>query len=194
MYKEIKYKMRLGSAAMVRTGIFAKPVSAGEVVYLQPRHFTENGQIHSLVYPDLKLNSTIEKHLLRQDDILFAAKGDKNFAALYKNNVQPSVASTSFLVIRLQEKFNDNILPEFLVWLINQPVAQKFLKGKAIGTSIVSISKSVLEELELSIPDAKTQKAILKISELHKKEKKIMHRIEELKEKIIQQQILNAIK
>ena len=107
---------------------------------------------------------------------------------------QPAVASTSFFVIRVQENFSNKILPEFLVWLINHPIAQKFLKGKAIGTSLVSISKSVLSALEISIPDVKTQKAILKISQLYNTEKNLKQQIEILREKQIQQQIINAIK
>lgn len=187
-------KTTLGHIANIQTGIFAKPVSKGEIVYLQSKHFNENGQLHSLLHPDLKADNIIEKHLLRHGDVLFAAKGTKNFAAWYESKNQPSVASTSFFVIRLQENFSNKVLPEFLVWLINHPVAQKFLKGKAIGTSIVSISKSVLEELEISIPDLQTQKAILKISQLHNTEKSLKQQIETLREKQIQQQIINAIK
>ena len=163
-------------------------------MYLQSKHFNENGQLHTLLHPDLKADNITEKHLLRHGDVLFAAKGTKNFAALYESKNQPSVASTSFFVIRVQENFSNNILPEFLVWLINHPAAQKFLKGKAIGTSIVSISKSVLSALEISIPDVQTQKAILKISQLHNTEKNLKLQIEILREKQIQQQIINAIK
>ncbi len=163
-------------------------------MYLQSKHFNENGQLHSLLHPDLKANKITEKHLLKHGDVLFAAKGTKNFAAWYESKNQPSVASTSFFVIRVQENFSNKILPEFLVWAINHPAAQKFLKGKAMGTSIVSISKSVLEELEISIPDVQTQKAILKISQLHNTEKRLKQQIETLREKQIQQQIINAIK
>lgn len=173
----------------------------GEIVYLKARHFDENGLLSSSLHPDLKADGLTEKHLLTQGDVLFAAKGSKNFAALYESQPAgqagkniPAVASTSFFVIRLTNSFKDNILPEFLVWLINHPVSQKFLKGKAIGTAMVSISKSVLEDLELIIPDVQTQKAILKISDLHSKEKKIKQQIETLREKQIQQQIINAIK
>ena len=187
-------KTTLGHIANIQTGIFAKPVATGEIVYLQSRHFNENGQLHALLHPDLKADNITEKHLLRHGDVLFAAKGTKNFAAWYENKNQPSVASTSFFVIRVQENFTKKILPEFLVWLINHPTAQKFLKGKAIGTSIVSISKSVLEELEISIPDVQTQKSILKISQLHNTEKSLKQQIETLREKQIQQQIINAIK
>lgn len=184
-------KTTLGYIANIQTGIFAKPVPKGEIVYLQSKHFNEYGQLHALLHPDLKADNITEKHLLRHGDVLFAAKGTKNFAAWYENKNRPAVASTSFFVIRLTEK---NILPEFLVWFINQPKAQKFLKGKAIGTAIVSISKSVLEELEIFIPDVQTQKAILKISQLHNTEKKLKQQIETLREKQIQQQIINAIK
>jgi hypothetical protein len=194
-------KTILGHIANIQTGIFAKPVSKGEIVYLQSKHFNENGHLHSLLHPDLKADNITEKHLLRHGDVLFAAKGTKNFAACYESlpagqagKNQPSVASTSFFVIRVQENFSNKILPEFLVWLINHPIAQKFLKGKAIGTSIVSISKSVLEDLEISVPDIQTQKAILKISQLHNTEKNLKQQIETLREKQIQQQIINAIK
>ena len=63
-----------------------------------------------------------------------------------------------------------------------------------MGTSIVSISKAVLEELEISIPDLQTQKAILIISHLRNLEKKLKQQIESLWEKQIQQQIFNTLK
>ncbi len=184
-------KTTLGHIANIQTGIFAKTVSKGDIVYLQAKHFTENGQLYSSLHPDLKADNVTDKHLLRHGDVLFAAKGTKNFAAWYESKNQPAVASTSFFVIRLTER---TILPEFLVWFINHPASQKLLKGKAIGTSIVSISKSVLEELEISIPDLQTQKAILQITQLRNIEKTLMRKIETLREKQIQQQIINAIK
>jgi restriction endonuclease S subunit len=180
--------------ASIQTGIFAKTVSKGEIVYLQVKHFDGKGRLNSLLHPDLKEDNVTEKHLLRHGDVLFAAKGTKNFATWYENKNLPAVASTSFFVIRIQENFQNKILPEFLVWYINQPISQKILKGKAMGTSIVSISKSVLEELEISIPDLHTQRAILKIAQLRNSEKSLKQEIETLREKQIQQQIFNLIK
>jgi restriction endonuclease S subunit len=68
------------------------------------------------------------------------------------------------------------------------------LKGQAIGTSIPSISKQVLENLEIAVPSIETQKAILQITKLRNKEKSLKQKIETLREKQIQQQIINAIK
>lgn len=175
----------------IQTGLFAKPAGIGELVYLQSKYFDEYGQLHSVLHPDLPADGISEKHLLKNGDVLFAAKGTKNFAAVFENHNEPSVASTSFFVIRPTDK---KVLPQFLAWFLNNHTTQTLLKGQAIGTSIPSISKQVLENLEIPIPDINTQKAIVEISKLRYKEKSLKQEIETLREKQIQQQIINAIK
>ena len=187
-------KTALKYIAFIQTGVFAKPIKEGQIVYLQAKHFDENGILRSSLYPDLKAESISEKHLLQTGDIIFAAKGTKNFAALYENKNQPAVASTSFFVIRLNEDFQDKILPEYLTWYLNLNTSQHYLKSQAVGSSIVSISKSVLDELDISIPNLNTQKSILRIAHLRNSEKKLQQQIEMLREKQIQQQLINAIK
>jgi len=81
-----------------------------------------------------------------------------------------------------------------LAWFLNNHNTQTLLKGQAIGTSIPSISKHVLENLEIIVPNIETQKVILQINKLRSKEKSLKQKIETLKEKQIQQQIINAIK
>ena len=186
-------RITLKHIASIQTGVFAKPIPEGDVIYLQAKHFDEVGQISTGLHPDLMAESISERHLLRQGDVLFAAKGTKNFAAVY-NLEEPAVASTSFFVIRLEEEFRHRVLPEFLAWLINHPGAQAYLKGQAMGSSIVSISKGVLEELEISTPSIQKQQLILNISKLRNKEIELRQQIERLRDKQIQQQILNAIK
>lgn len=186
-------KATLKHIASIQTGVFAKPAAEGEVVYLQAKHFDEVGQISAELHPDLMVDTISERHLLRQGDVLFAAKGTKNFAAVY-NLEALAVASTSFFVIRLEDEFQYSILPEFLAWLMNHTAAQVYLKGQAMGSSIVSISKGVLEELEISIPSIQKQQLILNISKLRNKEIALRLKIESLRDKQIQQQIINAIK
>ncbi|MCB0539458.1 MAG: restriction endonuclease subunit S [Bacteroidetes bacterium] len=175
----------------IQTGLFAKPAGIGELVYLQSKHFDEYGQLHSVLHPDLPAEGISEKHLLKDGDVLFAAKGTKNFAAVFENHNEPSVASTSFFVIR---PTSNKVLPKFLAWFLNNHSTQTLLKGQAIGTSIPSISKQVLENLEITIPSIETQLAILQITQLRNREKSLKLKIEMLREKQIQQQIINAIK
>jgi restriction endonuclease S subunit len=183
-------KTLLKNITNIQTGVFAKPVGKGDLVYLQAKHFDEYGQLHAVLHPDLVLDGISEKHLLKDGDVLFAAKGTKNFAAVFENHNEPSVASTSFFVIRLIDK---NILPQYLAWFLNSHSIQTLLKGQAIGTSIPSISKQVLEHLEITLPNSETQRAILHITKLRNKEKSLKKEIETLREKQIQQQIINAI-
>ena len=75
----------------------------------------------------------------------------------------------------------------------NNPSTLALLKGQATGTSMASISKAVLEELEIPIPSLEKQKAIVQLTKLRDTEKKLKQRIEALREKQIQKQILNAI-
>jgi len=184
-------KTLLKNIATIQTGVFAKPAHNGDIVYLQARHFDENGLLLGELHPDLMADDISEKHFLKPGDVLFAAKGTKNFAAVFEDHNPPSVASTSFFVIRI---LYEVVLPQYLAWYLNNPDTQQFLKNLARGTSIASISKSVLDDLEISIPDFKTQKLILKITQLRNTEKGLKQEIEVLREKHIHQLIINAIK
>jgi restriction endonuclease S subunit len=183
-------KTVIKNIAKIQTGIFAKPSGQGDVVYLQARHFDENGQLLATLHPDLMAEDISQKHLLQPGDVLFAAKGTKNFAAVYDNEGLPAVASTSFFLMRIKD---EDILPDYLAWFLNSPATQTLLKGQAIGTSMVSISKSVLENLEIPRPNLQTQRAILRITALRNQEKALKLEIETLREILIQQQITKAI-
>ncbi|MHC1708565.1 MAG: restriction endonuclease subunit S [Bacteroidales bacterium] len=187
-------KTILKNIANIQTGLFAKPAVKGDIVFLQARHFDENGLLNSTLHPDLLKEDISEKHLLRQGDVLFSAKGTKNFAAWYKGDNPAAVASTSFFVIRLHEEYSTKILPPYLVWFLNHPEILKYLKANAIGTSMVSISKGVLENLEIPIPSLDYQQILVNITQLRLKEKELMDRIEALKDKQIQQLTFNALK
>ncbi len=175
----------------IQTGLFAKPTGKGEVVYLQSKHFDEFGQLTAVLYPDLSADNISEKHLLNVGDILFAAKGSKNFAAVYEANNPIAVASTSFFVLKIKD---ENVLPEYLAWFLNHPQTQSLLKGKARGTSIPSITKSVLESFEIGIPSLEKQKLIIRLAELALKESELRANILSQRKLLIEQQIINAIK
>lgn len=160
------------------------------MVYLQSKHFDESGQLRATLHPDLMAEGISEKHLLKSGDVLFAAKGTKNFATVYEHHNKPAVASTSFFVIRTTAH---NVMPAYLAWFLNSYTTQIRLKGRAIGTSIPSISKQVLENLEMTVPSLETQKTILQITELRNREKALKQEIEVLRDTYLNQQLEKAI-
>lgn len=180
----------LRDIADIRTGIFAKPGPDGQCVYLQSKHFDDSGVLNSELYADLEINSRTAKHLLKAGDVLFAAKGNKNFAALVGKSDPPSVASTTFFVLTVRDGC---VLPEFLVWLLNSDAVQTSLKREAIGSSIVSISKKALSDLRVDVPSLADQTRILEIAELSRKENDLRSAIAELRQKLIRQKIADAL-
>lgn len=184
-------KKFLKSIASIQTGFFGRPMEEGDVVYLQVKHFDEDGILKSDLHGDIPLEKIPSKHLLQNGDILFASKGAKNFAAVFENHFPPSVASTSFFVFKLTTM---DVLPNYLAWYLNHPSTLTSIKSFARGTSTPSISKEALENLEITIPSQDVQKVILAVTKLYKKEKSLRQKIEALREKQIQQQIINAIK
>lgn len=177
----------------IQTGLYAQTISSGTVIYLQAKHFNENGQLNYSILPDLAMNAQTEKHLLKDGDILFAAKGSKNFATQYENKNGYCVASSTFLVIKIRNEFYSKILPEYLCWFLNHSKTQEWIKAIARGSSIPSISKVDLQELEISIPAINKQKTILKIDSLQKQEQSLLKKIQFLKEQYIQRRLISVI-
>jgi len=177
----------------ISTGIYTKPDAFGNTLYLQAKHFKEDGSVDLLPKPEICLDNKNEKHLLKTGDILFAAKGIKNFAAVFNGNIGNAVASSTFLILRINNQYISKILPEYLEWWLNHNVNQKSLKNLAIGSALPSISKAALQELEIIIPEMEKQKLVLKISELRKKESNYILEINKLRELLIQHKIFTSI-
>ena len=180
-------KTKLGEIATITSGVYSNFGQSGNAIYLQANYFNKAGEMADYIRPNLVLNKQTEKHLLNEGDILFAAKGTKNFAVSIKNKMGPCVASSTFLVLRINEGLRKKVLSEFLVWFLNHPNNQAQLKAKAIGTDLPSISKKALEGIEIIIPEISTQENIVIISELRKKEKGLKNNIEQLRETQVQQ-------
>ena len=110
---------KLSNIVNFQSGIYEKPEPSADTLYLQAVHFDKTGRFDNNVFPQLKLNSKIERHLLQDNDLLFAAKGLNNFAVVYHTSIGKAVASSSFIVLRLFEDSRKFILSEYLAWFIS---------------------------------------------------------------------------
>jgi len=179
---------RVNDIAIIRMGAFLRPAKDGNVVYLQANSINE-GKLNEVLYPELILDKKARKHLLQSGDVLFSCRS--KLASVVWNKEVPAVASTSFLVIRLN---STECLPEYLSWYLNRPDIQNQLRDQATGTScMVFISMAAVEQLEIILPSKESQLAIVKISELRNKELALKQQIEVLKGKQIQHKIFEHL-
>lgn len=170
-------KKTLKNIASIKSGVFLKPQAEGDLVYLQAKHFSAEGELCAELYPDIKWQDISEKHILKPGDILFSAKGLKNFASVYESQNLPAVASTSFLVISL---IGNLVHPEYLALILNSAESQEYLKGMAKGTAIPSINKKQLEEFEISIIPVDVQNKLVSVNKLKRVESSIISDLERL--------------
>ena len=114
----------------------------------------------------VELNGRRTPDYLRSGDILFVARGNRNYAVQIDeipDGIQ-AVASPHFFVIRLQDS---SVTPEFLTWFLNQTPCQQYFEQNAEGTMAKSIRRSVLEQTPIAIPSLQKQAAIVKLHKSH---------------------------
>lgn len=180
---------KLQDIATILTGVFAKTSPNPNTLYLQQSDFDGNGELHKATHPTIAVDSP--KHLLAAGDLLLASKGNNNICVVVPKLEQQSVASPSFLVIRLHDK--SAILPEFVAWYLNLPTIQNTLAAQARGTSIMSISKAALGELEIPIPPIDKQKKYIELSKLQKRERELYKAIAEKRKQLLEYKMIKNI-
>jgi len=185
-------KRMIKDIAGVRSGAYLKEVPEGDVFYLQVNHFNREEQSVMLSKPTLEMNSKTENHLLAEGDLLFAAKGTSNFCSVYRREMGKVVASSSFLVISITDR--TAVYPDYLCWFLNRDDTIAFLKTNARGTSIPSISKKMIEEYTINIPPMDVQHKVMEIIQLQQREQHLYERIMDLRNKLIQKQLIEIIK
>ncbi|CZP19749.1 EcoKI restriction-modification system protein HsdS [Legionella pneumophila] len=128
---------------------------------------------------------------LQRGDILFAARGQRNYAVLIGNelNERLVVAAPQFFVIRLNQP---RILPEYLAWFLNQPIAQRYFLSKAEGSNTPSIRRQELEVTPIILPTLRQQKIIIELAKTISKEKQLAYKMIANGE-LLMQTLLNEI-
>ena len=114
----------------------------------------------------VELNGRRAPDYLRSGDILFVARGNRNYAVQIDeipDGIQ-AVASPHFFVIGVQDT---SLTPDFLTWFLNQTPCQNYFEQNAEGTMAKSIRRSVLEQTPMAIPSLQKQAAIVKLHKSH---------------------------
>lgn len=185
-------EQKLRNIANLLSGVYLTTDVQPDTYYLQGNHFMDSGQFDTTVKPQILLTDKTRKYLLQNDDILFAAKGLNNFAVVYKNEMGKAVASSSFIIIRINNGFSQKLSPQYLAWYLSNNKELISFRQQT-GTTISSISIKLLLDLEIRIPEIEKQELILNIQHLYDQEMKIMKQIMTLKNRFIKDKLLNEI-
>jgi restriction endonuclease S subunit len=134
------------------------------------------------------LNEVSNQQLLSTGDVLFLSRGNHNKAFVY-NKTHNAVAVSLFFVLKPDLSILD---PYYLAWFLNQNSTQNKLKSSQEGSTVASIKKSILENLEIVVPNLEKQKRIAHIYGLQIKEQKLAKKLI-IKRELLIDQVLKEI-
>ncbi|WP_417549393.1 restriction endonuclease subunit S [Methylophaga sp.] len=147
-----------------------EPVHKGvPVIQLKDVDMREGLNAKDLIVTELPYRAPSE--WVKNEDILFIAKGSQHFAVLVKGLEEQAVCTPHFFHLRVK---SNQILPAYIVWLINQTPMQQYLIQVSEGNYSKLIKKSSLENISLKLPDLAIQEEIVGLHELYQAQAKTL--------------------
>ncbi|HBF19155.1 MAG TPA: hypothetical protein DDW81_03600 [Cryomorphaceae bacterium] len=131
-----------------------------EIAVIQPTDVDSGELKDTISYIAKDQVSPLEKHLLKSGDVLLSNKGLNFTTHLYKGK-QAAVATSSFFILSPEP---DKLRSEYLYWYLQQPATIKILQSMMSGSTVLSLSKSSLENLEVPLPPLAVQDKIIQMN------------------------------
>lgn len=136
-------------------------------------------------YDNIKSN-----YLVQQNDVLFTTLGENRRAAYVAEKMPDTIFVAQIYSLR---NLDDPVSEAYLAWYLNQKPAQNYFESYASGAYIKNIKVKVLESLEIEIIPLEVQHKIVKLNELHRREKILSQTIQIKRSQILERSLLDAV-
>jgi len=128
--------------------------------------------------------------ILQRDDIIFMARGARNFAVLLEDIPEPLLAAACFFIIRVS---NGKTLPNYLWWYLTQgPVEDYLHRASGRGVHMPVVRRAVLENMEIPVPPLETQQKIGALDKLMRTEQRLLTAMAEKRKELANAVCLKA--
>lgn len=173
--------MRLSELSDIHSGYTVRgrlvPQADGGTPALQLRDVSASGDIPAADLQRYDLGELPDRYFVTGGEVVFRSRGEPNTAVAIPDALpEPIAVIVPLVVIRPHRA---RILPEYLAWAINQPIAQRALAVDAQGTSVRMIPMRALERLDIPVPDLHAQRRIVTLSALAAREMQLLQDLAE---------------
>lgn len=177
----------LAEIATIQQGLqFRKGVDEllpGTCRLIQIRDFDEQGELREDWESGLfrfHPPSPVDRYLLKPGDVLFLARGLRNFAWAVPAPMPEVVAVGYFLIIRPDAA---RINPGYLAWYLNSEPTRAHLRNVAAqGILMPVVSRAAFQRLSIPLPPLAQQAAIAELEALRRREVRLLHRLKALRQ------------
>ena len=190
-----KFTMKLSKIANIQSGYISRgkidPRDDGTCLLLQAKDVSADHlsyRTDALVRFLPKLSG--KDWFLKSGDILFMARGARNFSVLMGDLPDGVLAAACFFIVRVSI---DRILPEFLHWYLNQSPVENYLKRfSGQGVHMPVVKRAVLESIDIPLPQIIIQKQISELTTLLQREQELYKKLAYKRRKLMTEICLKA--
>lgn len=145
-------------------------IASSSICAVQMRDLSERDGVvnwNSCVWTEITEN--VKNSFVQPGDILFAARGNRNYSVMVDDVASEirAVASPHLFILRLK---GSNVLPEYLVWFLNQEPCLKYFQKESTGSTTKSLRRSALENTSVAVPALEKQEVIIRMQRSLRKE------------------------
>ncbi|RLC23262.1 MAG: hypothetical protein DRH21_07275 [Deltaproteobacteria bacterium] len=130
--------------------------------------------------------------ILNAGDILFMARGARNFSVMLQEIPDNLLAAACFFIVRVKRK---DVMPAYLCWYLNQvPVERYLLRHSGRGVHMPVVRRSTLEKIDIPMPPLEIQKKIVEMNALMKNEQELIEKLAEKRRAFITAACLRTVR
>ena len=189
-------KKTLNQIATIQTGYsFRRRLEVtlhGELSVIQMKDLQDDNTVNLDNLSKIDLIEIKKHHLAQKGDLIFRSRGFATTSAILLKD--PGKAIIAAPLLRIRVKDSKIVLPEYLNWYMSQNEAQKFFTSRALGSIHKMINLQTIENLEIILPDLKTQKTIIELASLSLLEEKLNNQIAEKRKQYINAVLSKVLK
>jgi restriction endonuclease S subunit len=155
------------------------------------KSLNSEGWIDKDLLDEFKSNEDLDKrYLCLEGDVIIKITPPYTAVAINKD-IHGSVVPAQFIIIRVNNK---SLVPEYLAFYLNAGEVRKEIILSATGNIIPMLKTGTIRELEIPILDLEKQLKIGEVSKLIVKERRLMSKLAETKDKYYQALTKSLIK
>lgn len=188
MQKALKDIAEIQAGYSFREGI--TPVDGGSVRVIQIKDIGAFGDVLEDDLVAVDGDHLKNDFFVRTGDVLLTTRGTSRRAAAIGEEMESTIFVAQIFAIR---NLNKKVLPEYLAWYLNQAPAQEHFDTFTSGATIQNVRKDVLAALPVDVPSIETQRLVLKIVELRRRESSLRTSIEEKRAALVNESLMRAI-
>lgn len=115
----------------------------------------------------------VSKYVLKHGDILYMSRGLTTYPVLIESVPEPTAAPSTFFIL----KPRPNIVPAYLVWCLEQPLAEALLAAMRTGAGSPTIPRKGFMEITIPLPSIASQHRIADLWRLQNRERHLRQQL-----------------